>query len=79
MTDFCKHRQNGTGISCDYCGCWKAGVMPPSCPTYITRTEPNLNRIPHIKTIEDNNVAYDAWWKECERENERNMKRTPPA
>lgn len=59
--DFCDLRDDGLGIECQRCGSWKRGKERPSCPPYITRSEPDGDRLPHIKTPEENKRAWIIW------------------
>jgi hypothetical protein len=59
--EFCKWTTEGDRTECHRCGsiCYDGGE--PLCPTWVTRSEPDNKRLPHIKSPEQNNVAYLAW------------------
>lgn len=58
MMDFCRLSFDGLGTSCARCGSWIRGTEAPTCPPYITRAEPDWQRLPNIKTHDDNARAY---------------------
>lgn len=60
---FCDPEFDGLGTSCKRCGSWKRGTEPPACPPYITRSEPDGKRLPHIKTQEENTMAWVTWFE----------------
>lgn len=67
MLQFCAFTYDGLGIECRRCGCWqRGGVRNPECPPYITRMEPDGERLPHIKTLEQNRAAHAHWLAEEE-------------
>tara|TARA_B100000965_G_scaffold331170_3_gene295218 strand:+ start:3460 stop:3720 length:261 start_codon:yes stop_codon:yes gene_type:complete len=72
MTGFCELDRSGLGTKCLRCGSWSR-EGDPSCPPYVTRSEPDNARLPHLRTKEQNNAAYEEWWAEREKENERNL------
>jgi hypothetical protein len=61
MTTFCDPASDGLGVSCRRCGSWRRGIKTPDCPPYITRCEPDGSRLPHIKTAEQNRMAWITW------------------
>jgi hypothetical protein len=58
---FCDPHFDGLGTECRRCGSWKRGRRRPDCPPYITRTEPDGARLPHIKTPRENRHAWITW------------------
>lgn len=58
---FCDLHHTGNGIGCGRCGCWWADGEPRTCPPFITRTEPDGKRLPHIKTREENHRRWLAY------------------
>ncbi len=61
MTDWCNKIYDGFGTECQRCGSWTRGRKWPECPPYITRMEPDGERLPHIKTHEQNKAAWITW------------------
>lgn len=61
MTNYCDSQFDGLGTECRRCGSWKRGKDAPDCPPYITRLEPDGERLPHIKTAEENKAAWITW------------------
>lgn len=63
MTVFCDFEQLSLGTTCHRCGSWsREGV--PECPPWVTRSEPDNARLPHILTDEQNQAVMDAWLEE---------------
>ncbi len=58
---YCAIHFDGLGTECKRCGSWKRGTDAPDCPPYITRCEPDGERLPHIKTHEQNRMAWITW------------------
>lgn len=58
---FCDIVDDGLGLECRRCGSWKRGKEVPECPPYITRTEPDGDRLPHIKTAKQNRMEWVTW------------------
>lgn len=58
---FCDPEFDGLGMQCRRCGSWKRGTDSPTCPPYITRSEPDGKRLPNIKTQEENTRAWVTW------------------
>ena len=65
---FCRLSSDGLGIQCARCGCWKRGEEPPECPPYITRSEPDGARLPHITTRRQNEAARRDYMAKLEAE-----------
>lgn len=62
MSGLCKFKFDGLGTECTRCGSWRRGSEPPDCPPYITRSEPDLTRLPHIKTAQQNKQAWTEYF-----------------
>jgi hypothetical protein len=79
----CRPISDGLGVRCERCGCWKRGTDTPDCPPYITRSEPDGARLPHIKTLAQNKLAHaehmSAMDRECEAENAKARRVRVPA
>lgn len=58
---YCEAKFDGLGMECQRCGSWRRGRNAPDCPPYITRVEPDSSRLPHIKTNEQNRLAWITW------------------
>lgn len=58
---FCTLTFDGLGTACARCGSWSRGKRAPECPPYVTRCEPNIARLSHIKTPEQNAKARLDW------------------
>lgn len=70
VVSFCDLSFDGLGMSCGRCGSWRRGEIAPDCPPYVTRHEPNGERLPHIKTAAENTrlhheyfASLDPAWK----------------
>jgi hypothetical protein len=61
MSAFCDHHPDGFGVLCRRCGSWTRGDIGPVCPPFVTRSEPDNARLPHIKTREENKAAHNAF------------------
>lgn len=72
MGEFCQFDRSGYGVKCNRCGSWSCD-KDPTCPPYITRSESDNDRLPHIKTQADNQAAYDVWWADRMEENRKNL------
>lgn len=60
-TGFCNWKQEGSVTECGRCGSVNYEGRQPTCPPWVTRVEPDNKRLPHIKNIEQNTAAYQAW------------------
>lgn len=58
---YCDPHFDGTITECQRCGSSKRGAEFPDCPPYITRMEPDGDRLPHIKTAAENRQAWLTW------------------
>lgn len=65
---FCDPVYDGLGMRCKRCGCWKRGENAPDCPPYITRCEPDAERLPHIKSASQNSRARAEYFAKLESE-----------
>jgi hypothetical protein len=72
----CDLHFDGLGTECSRCGSWRRGAELPDCPPYITRMEPDGERLPHIKTAEQNRLLWLTWSAE---EQEQHPQPWPPA
>lgn len=63
---FCELSFDGLGTNCARCGSWVRGRGRPTCPSYITRCEPDGARLPHIKSPAENAGAHSRWIKMLE-------------
>lgn len=61
MNPFCKFSFDGLGTECGRCKSWRRGAEPPDCPPYVTRSEPDGDRLPHITTVDENRTAHRAY------------------
>jgi len=61
MGSYCDLHFDGLGTDCRRCGSWRRGKKAPDCPPYITRCEPNGERLPHIKTDAENRRLWVTW------------------
>jgi hypothetical protein len=75
---FCSFSSDGLGISCARCGSWRRGDTPPDCPPYITRSEPDGTRLPHITTAGENSTARDRYFDRLEEDLDRERKHLMP-
>lgn len=60
-TDYCQWLIEGERTECLRCGSVNYVGDEPTCPPWITRSEPDGARLPHIKTRKQNNDAWQAW------------------
>lgn len=58
---FCRWQKQALGTVCLRCGSWSREGNP-SCIPYVTRTEPDNARLPHIETAAQNQAAYDDYF-----------------
>ena len=57
----CNWSKEGSRTECHRCGSICYDGNEPTCPPWITRSEPDGDRLPHIKTAEQNRAAHQAW------------------
>ena len=60
-TDYCQWLTEGKRTECLRCGSINYEGNEPTCPPWITRSEPDGARLPHIKTRKQNNAAWREW------------------
>ena len=61
-SEFCKVSHDGLGNHCARCGSWARDDAQPICPPYVTRCEPDNQRLPHITTAAQNSLAHLRWY-----------------
>lgn len=61
---FCKWSTQGSRTECHRCGSICYDGNEPTCPPWVTRSEPDGLRLPHIKNIEQNKALFASWVKE---------------
>lgn len=66
MGKFCDLHFDGLGTECRRCRSWRRGKQAPDCPPYITRSEPDGDRLPDIKTTKQNHAAWQKYIEECD-------------
>jgi hypothetical protein len=59
--EFCEWLKDGDRTECRRCGCVNYDGHEPTCPPWITRSEPNGKRLPHIKSLEQNKAIFQKW------------------
>lgn len=63
--EFCHWSREGDRTECRRCGSVCYDGNTPICPPWVTRTEPDGKRLPHIATAEQNRAAFEAWIAEA--------------
>lgn len=73
ISPFCILSNDGLGVQCSRCGSWLRGNDAPDCPPYVTRSEPDYARLPHLAVDGANQRAHrdfmENWHSRNETEN----------
>jgi len=58
MKSLCQFESDDLGTSCKRCGCWWRLGEFIECPPFITRCEPDAERLPHLAEQSANDLAH---------------------